>query len=222
MRIRFFTIFIAYIIHSLFSNVNSIYFDVRRNYETCIFNEFFTNTILIINYDTLIDDPESIKAEDKGLYQIQIKNNEKDKVFDKQIMKKLSDKVIFVVPESNVYNVCISAISKQKALYDDHNFVKVSLALSSSDVTPNLPHEKYPDNESLRLLDEIIKTLHQSTDNIIKNNDFMMQNEEAFSHFQEENGRLLIMISLLQLLLVMAIVVYSLCSLKSQLNKILN
>ncbi len=221
MRKLYYSSLIILLIHCLIDQTNTLYFDVNKYYETCIYNEFFHDTIVIINYDTLII-PENLKDEANGFYKIQIKSNDKSKIFDTQIMKTLKDKALFIVPDSNVYNICILALSYQKSLYDENNNIKVSITLSTSDATPNLPHEKYPDNESHKLLDEIITTLHQSTDNIIKNNEFMMQNEETFSHFQEENGRMLILICLFQLILVVAIVVYSLCSLRSQLNKILN
>jgi len=215
------TSFILFLLYCLINQADTLYFDVGKHYESCIHNEFFHDTIVIIQYDTL-NIPDNIKEEANGFYKIQIKSDDNSKIFDKQIMKSLKDKALFIVPESNVYNICISALSSQKSLYDENNNIKVSLTLSTSDPTPNPPYEKYPDNDSLKLLDEIIKALHQSTDNIIKNNEFMMQNEETFSHFQEENGRLLILIALSQLILVIAIVVYSLCSLRSQLNKILN
>jgi hypothetical protein len=216
-----FPIFIFIVL--LLTTVNSLYFDLEKNKETCFHEEFFNDSAAIIQYKPL-KSFEKLKKEPVGFFQFTFKSYNESKQPIILYGEEIEGKVIFIIPESDSYEICIKAISNQDIIYESKirsPMIKFSLTIDTNERAIDFPHDSLPNNIHMVTIDEKLRHLDRSVTNIIKQQDFGLENEDRFTEFQKENNNTLLIITLIQIGLIIGVFLYTCLSLKSQVKYVI-
>ena len=207
----------------LLTNVNSLYFDLEKNKETCFHEEFFNDTAAIIQYKPL-KHYEKLRKEQLGFFEFTFKSKNEIRPPVTLYGDQIEGKVIFIIPESDSYEICVKAISDQEFLYESKGrtpMIKFSMTIDTNERAIDFPHDSLPNNIDMVTLDEKLRHLDRSVVNIIKQQDFGIENEERFTEFQKENNNSLLIITLAQIGIIIVVFLYTCLSLKSQIKYVI-
>lgn len=207
--------FIGIVVLCLFRAHHSLFFDLFHDYESCFTDEYASETIVIIQFRPFMhyDLNEELK---EGHYTFNIKKSENNEIVQTLLGTKLEDKVFFIVKESGNYNICVKG-NKASKLFKQIHYIKFSLTIETDDKVVNLPHDDLPDNQNLGLLEKKVQILSIKTHNIIKSQQTNIEVEDKFSEFQLNNSHTLLIMTIVQIVIIVLLFLYTCTSLKNSL-----
>lgn len=203
---------------------DNLFFELGSKNEVCFAEEVIEETILILQHEIYREDlkelnyKHDIDTEDSTIpllfIHIYLENtnfqDNSDNTID-QIPKlesyegfKSKGKNFFVVPETNIYRICVIG-NKYSKIFKIMKKIKISLSINQNDNITNIPHEDLPNNENFKQLDRITNRINDSLNDVVKKQVFIEKIEEEFSQFQNNNNHIIMLMSIIELILILII-----------------
>lgn len=216
MEVKF-KFFLLNIVLLSIKTTNSLYFDLFSNKETCFTDEFVSDSVVIIQYK-LLDEYETVLEIEDGFFFFNIhaldlelyqQTGEENKIkTEKLVGKMLEGKVYYVVPETNIYLICVKG-NNRSFIYRGNKSVKFSISIDSNDKVVDLPHSEIPKNEHMKELEDNFIDINKKISNSMKIQKWGAQVEDEFSELQKSNTHALMFMTIIELILVIGMFVFS-------------
>lgn len=218
-------LFIILMSFVLVSYSKSLYFDLYSYKETCFTDEFVEGSVVILQYRTMkiYDEPPvaesgffkfKIHVVDMEIYKNQDKKDTPIIKTQELIGKNLHGKLYYVVPETNIYMICVQGNSKSFLYKGSKDSVKFNLAIETNDKVVDLPHDELPKNDHLKELQDDANDINSRLNSILHIQIFTNEIEDQFSELQKQNNNILFFMTIFQIILIVGIFFYTYIQLK--------
>lgn len=205
----------------LISNLKPLFFDLKKNTETCFAEELNEESIAIIQFKLMKVFAKTISS-NNGYYKFHIRSTSDDKSNNKEfIANQIEGKIYYIVPKSDIYEICVIGLNESIIYDSSNNIAKLSISIDSNDSIGNLSHSDLPQNTDLQIVEERIQTVQGKISNVSKHQKRSIKLEEEFAHFQTHNSRILLIMSICQISIILLIFLYFTLYLRKQIKLLL-
>lgn len=193
---------------NLLISFNSLYFELIKENDTCFYDEYYTENIVVVVFNVIGINPEE-KQENILLESIKIKliRDESDSEVQSFSLNKISGKQTFHIKDNGMYRICAMNINPK--LFKNQIFLKMQI---ESDISGEKNVDNALKHHELNPVTEKIDKIISRSKNIVEAQKQETEIEDSFSMIQMNYTWNFTIISIIQIFVVIFVGLYHIYS----------